>query len=59
MSGEGLRYLLSRELRGFQNRLGRFGKEKNLLRLPGFEPQLSSLLPSCYTDYIAAHQLSF
>jgi hypothetical protein len=33
-----------------QSRSGRYGKEKNLLLLPGIEPRSSSLLTSRYTD---------
>jgi hypothetical protein len=32
-------YLLYRRLSGLQNRSGRYGKDKNLLLLPGTEPR--------------------
>jgi len=33
-------YLLNRRLGGLQGQSGHFGKDKNLLSLPGFEPQI-------------------
>jgi hypothetical protein len=39
-------YPLDRRMGGIQSRSGRCGWEKNLLRLPGIEPQFSSHYPA-------------
>jgi hypothetical protein len=45
-------YLLNKRLCGPQNRYGRFGEEKTLSPLPGYEPRL--LDGSTFRDFVCA-----
>ena len=49
--GKEARYALNRRLGGRQGRSGRFGRDKNVLRLPEFEAGPSSPQRGYYTDY--------
>jgi hypothetical protein len=51
LQGKNPRYPLDRRLGGPQSRSGRCGLEKNLLPLPGIEPQISSRLASIPSLY--------
>ena len=61
--GKEARYALNRRLGGRQGRSGRFGRDKNVLRLPEFEagpssPQLPILSTVNYTAGVSFHVLS-